>query len=589
MTTHNTDEQHLFPSQISKRPITTTRPVKNAKSKIKSTTIPPPSSSSDQLTNTIITHTETTPKTRIVVVRSAGKASNEEVETTETKEHDKPNSIQFPPVLTDGRTSVYLIRRPIPPPELSVQTKIYVPPGSEPPPPPTDDLQDVDTSTPTEDTVTSPSQVHSSVKRPKTSKQSSTFTRSESPQQYSPVNIPNETLTIHSPDSSKQLISSPTQSVAPQQIRYRSRSKSRTRNLVRSDSRNRSISRHRSRSQRRISPTHRLSSASHATQEEPKDTDRKRNFPPFSQIKTIVIQSNSVPSETTKNEQQTIQNIAPTVTQNSQRKRSPSQRVKSSKSIVLLNPEDQTIAVVENPYVKGESIIPDGQSKGESDNGSRWNTCLDCLSRRKCLVIIICVILAVIGLAGVGVSAYFLANNSQTNLIPKIVGIVVGGILAIIALTFLYCVLACIDSRDGYFSYNDDAPHGNGRAFALIPSSHPNGHLYDSRDNKELHKNNRTSSLNSVSTRSTIHQKTINRQKSIKNDINSTTNAKNIIIQMPERLLTARKESPKSRERKLNNVVNNIGRIVQDAKKRYNGDVPNKIIVKVDENVQPST
>jgi hypothetical protein len=55
-------------------------------------------------------------------------------------------------------------------------------------------------------------------------------------------------------------------------------------------------------------------------------------------------------------------------------------------------------------------------------------------------------------------------------------------------------------------------------------------------------------------------------------------------IEMPERILTARKLSPKSHERKLNKVVNNIGHVVNDAKKRYNGDVPTKVIVKIDEN-----
>lgn len=77
---------------------------------------------------------------------------------------------------------------------------------------------------------------------------------------------------------------------------------------------------------------------------------------------------------------------------------------------------------------------------------------------------------------------------------------------------------------------------------------------------------------------------TVSRQKTIVSEL-STTSAKNVTIEMPERLLTGRKLSPKSHERKLNKVVNNIGHVVEDAKKRYT-DVPTKVIVKVDENAK---
>jgi hypothetical protein len=53
---------------------------------------------------------------------------------------------------------------------------------------------------------------------------------------------------------------------------------------------------------------------------------------------------------------------------------------------------------------------------------------------------------------------------------------------------------------------------------------------------------------------------------------------------MPERLLTGGQKSGIERERSLNKMVKNIGQIVEDAKKRYNGDVPDKVIVKVDQN-----
>ena len=45
----------------------------------------------------------------------------------------------------------------------------------------------------------------------------------------------------------------------------------------------------------------------------------------------------------------------------------------------------------------------------------RPRPCLDCLSRHMCLIIIICVIVVVIGLAGIGVSAYYLATGSKTS------------------------------------------------------------------------------------------------------------------------------------------------------------------------------
>jgi len=43
---------------------------------------------------------------------------------------------------------------------------------------------------------------------------------------------------------------------------------------------------------------------------------------------------------------------------------------------------------------------------------SRSQRCLGYLSRHMCLIIIICVILILIGLAGVGVSAYFIATGN---------------------------------------------------------------------------------------------------------------------------------------------------------------------------------
>ena len=63
----------------------------------------------------------------------------------------------------------------------------------------------------------------------------------------------------------------------------------------------------------------------------------------------------------------------------------------------------------------------------------------------------------------------------------------------------------------------------------------------------------------------------------------STNN--NIVIEMPERLLSGGRESPHSRKRKLNSVMKNLNYVVEDAKKHCKGEPPNKVIVKVDNNV----
>jgi len=187
---------------------------------------------------------------------------------------------------------------------------------------------------------------------------------------------------------------------------------------------------------------------------------------------------------------------------------------------------------------------------------------------------------------------------SSTNLIPKIVGIVVGGILAIATFCFLCILLACIGARDGYFTYNDDGPHAGGRAFAVIPPTHPNARLYVPRDYMKVAENNhpppsasvsnavhrQSSFMQPVSTTPFNQQPILHRTNTSTNGYENKSNKNNITIEMPERLLTGRQMSPRSRERSLNKVVKNIGHVVEDAKKRYNGDVPNKFIVKVDKN-----
>lgn len=65
-----------------------------------------------------------------------------------------------------------------------------------------------------------------------------------------------------------------------------------------------------------------------------------------------------------------------------------------------------------------------------------------------------------------------------------------------------------------------------------------------------------------------------------------TNNKEQITIEMPERLVTGQKMSAQTRERSLNKIVKNIGQAVEDAKKRYNGEPPKKVIVHIDENAK---
>ena len=192
--------------------------------------------------------------------------------------------------------------------------------------------------------------------------------------------------------------------------------------------------------------------------------------------------------------------------------------------------------------------------------------------------------------------------DSSNAVVPKIVGIVVGAVLAIAALCFLCIVLGCIGSRDGYFTYTDDDPTVGGRVYALIPPTHPNAHLYIPRDYMKMIENSdysmaqvpmrsdskasyyQSSAPVAVSIQSPTPQHAVYRLNTPTRRPEYHSTRHNITIEMPERLLTGRKISPRSRERSINKVVKNIGHIVDDAKKRYHGDVPNKVIVKVDKN-----
>ncbi|CAF2519418.1 unnamed protein product [Rotaria sp. Silwood2] len=65
--------------------------------------------------------------------------------------------------------------------------------------------------------------------------------------------------------------------------------------------------------------------------------------------------------------------------------------------------------------------------------------------------------------------------------------------------------------------------------------------------------------------------------------------SKDLIIEIPERLLKGRQMSPRSREHNLNKVVKNIHNVFEDAKKRYNGKISTKVIVTVADNDAQTT
>ena len=201
----------------------------------------------------------------------------------------------------------------------------------------------------------------------------------------------------------------------------------------------------------------------------------------------------------------------------------------------------------------------------------------------------------------VSVSTCCVISDSTNNTVPKIVGVAVGGALAIAAICFLYILLACIGSRYGYFSDSaDDDGEENGdtdrsrvnkgRAFALIAPSHPNAHLYIPRDYMQMTENSHSNSfVPPVATAPYHHQQATYRSTTPANRPERKSDKPSIVIEMPERLLTGRKVSPRSRERSLNKVVKNIGPIVEDARKHCNGDMPSKVIVKVDQHATSTT
>lgn len=182
------------------------------------------------------------------------------------------------------------------------------------------------------------------------------------------------------------------------------------------------------------------------------------------------------------------------------------------------------------------------------------------------------------------------------------VGIAVGGALAIAALCFLCILLACIGARDGYFKYNRKTVRSGGRAFARIPPTHPNAHQYLPYDNKTISENHYTSttthsalkqppslSLRSATTTVPQTQQYTTQRSNPSSGVFDTRSSKHsVIIEMPEQLLSTDRVSPRTRERSLTKIVRNIGNIVDDTKRRNHGDLPDRLVVKVDPDGTPT-
>jgi hypothetical protein len=85
---------------------------------------------------------------------------------------------------------------------------------------------------------------------------------------------------------------------------------------------------------------------------------RKRSLLSFSSKKGTTESTRSPSPVIIENDQQTGQYRPVSRIKSGRQKKSTSSRVKSAKSVVLTNFDDQSVAVVENAYVKGEPLRP---------------------------------------------------------------------------------------------------------------------------------------------------------------------------------------------------------------------------------------
>ncbi|CAF3543672.1 unnamed protein product [Adineta steineri] len=184
---------------------------------------------------------------------------------------------------------------------------------------------------------------------------------------------------------------------------------------------------------------------------------------------------------------------------------------------------------------------------------------VDYLSRYMCLIIAACIIILLIAIADIVVCAVFLSINPSTYANLKIAGIAIGSILIGIIIIFLTFLLCCVGNRDGFFSYFGKRQHIGGQVYALMPPPNNQQYTHTVASNYPVGGN----PSNIIYPNQTYGQ-----------------NQGNVVIELPDNV-AGRNMTPKTRERNINKVVQNLGQVVEDAKRRNNGEMPNNLVVKV--------
>lgn len=135
-------------------------------------------------------------------------------------------------------------------------------------------------------------------------------------------------------------------------------------------------------------------------------------------------------------------------------------------------------------------------------------------------------------------------------------------------------MLCCLGQQDGFFSYFGKRPRIGGQAYALMPPpnsaqlTQPTGQVYSVSGQRPANIVYPTTVTNSYPT-------------TVTSSYEPKPNKNNIVVELPEHLVSGRQASPRTRERNLNKVVQNISHVVDDAKKRNNGEAPGTVLVKV--------
>ncbi|CAF0949378.1 unnamed protein product [Adineta ricciae] len=199
-------------------------------------------------------------------------------------------------------------------------------------------------------------------------------------------------------------------------------------------------------------------------------------------------------------------------------------------------------------------------------NASVWNRILTYMKRHTCLIITIALIVLFIAVFCVIVCGVYLGLYPSSNAGLKIAGIVIGTLLAVGTVIFLLFMLCCLGQQDGFFSYFGKRPRIGGQAYALMPP--PNSAQYAQP----------TGQVYAVSGQRPAN---IVYPTTVTNSYEAKPNKNNIVVELPEHLVSGRQTTPRTRERNLNKVVQNISHVVDDAKKRNHGEAPGTVLVKV--------